>query len=190
MHNNLDHIAERLPKAKVKGLADSGWIPADVKPFGPGTLGIANFTPDALAYHSARPDEFLRKANAGHEADCLRESVAFPYISTPMFVFADQRDPVLLGMLGIVPGHRMSADEKTYVMRYGQAVRQSLQSVPAYFVTANTTHTALLNARFSQAAIGGQTLAQTIGDWYFGRPGNLTLLGKPGEGKVNSRDAQ
>ena len=189
VHNNLDHIAERLPNASVKGIADSGWIPADVKPFGPGTLGTNNFTPEALAYYSARPDESCAKANVGHENDCLREGFVFPYIATPMFVFGDQRDPVLLGMLGIVPGQR-GADQRQYVMHYGQAVRQSLQSVPAYFVTANSTHTALLNARFSQAAIGGQTLAQTIGDWYFGRPGKITLLGRPGEGKVNTREAQ
>jgi O-palmitoleoyl-L-serine hydrolase len=190
VHNNLDHIAERLPNAKVRGLADSGWIPADVQPLGPGVLEISNFTPEALAYASDKPDASCAAANAGHEADCLKEGFVFPYIATPMFVFADQRDPVLLSMLGIVPGQRTGQAEKAYVMRYGQSVRQSLHDVSAYFVTANTTHTALLNARFSQAAIGGQTLAQTIGDWYFGRPGNLQLLGHPGEGKVNTHEAQ
>ena len=85
----------------------------------------------------------------------------------------------------------MDQAARAYVMKYGRDVRQSLQNeVPAYFATANTTHTALLNARFARAAIGGQTLAVTIGNWYFGRSGKVQLLGKPGEGKVNAREEQ
>jgi hypothetical protein len=190
VHNNLDHVAERLPNASVKGIADSAWIPADVQAFGPGTLDIDNSAPAALAYNSDKPDESCVAANPGHENRCLREGFVFRYITTAMFVFADQRDPVLLGMLGILPGSQTGASQRTYTNAYAQAVRQSLRDVPAYFVTANGTHTALLNTRFSQAAIGGQTLATTIGNWYFGRPGNVQLVGRPGEGKVLTHEAQ
>ncbi len=145
VHNNLDHIAARLPNASVKGIADSGWIPAGVRRFGPGILDTRNDSPEAMAFLHSQPDESCAAANPGHESSCLGEGFVFPYISTPMFVYGDQHDPVLLSMLGIIPGHRADQAEKAYVMKYGQAVRQSLRDVPAYFVTANTTHTALLN---------------------------------------------
>ena len=190
VHNNIDRIAERLPKASVKGIADSGWIPAGTQPYGPGTLSIANYSPEAMAFHGSHPDESCVAANPATPNACLNEGFVFPYLTTPTFIFADLRDPILLGMLGIVLGQQMDANQRTYVNSYAQSVRHSLQEVPAYFATANITHTALLNARFSQAAIGGQTLAQTIGAWYFGRPSKLKLVGRPGEGKVNARVEQ
>jgi hypothetical protein len=189
VHNNLDRIAAAVPNASVKGIADSAWIPAGTEPYGGGSLGIVNYSPEAMKFHGSRPDESCVAANAGNPSACLNEGFVFPSITTPMFVFADQRDPVLLGMLGITPG-QLDAGQRAYVMRYAQSVRQSLQRVPAYFVTANTTHTALLNARFSQATLGGQTLGQTIGAWYFGRPATLQLTGRPGEGRVDAREAQ
>ena len=46
VHNNLDDIAERLQPAKVKGIADSGWMPFGFPPLGPGSFDVR---PDAPA---------------------------------------------------------------------------------------------------------------------------------------------
>ena len=67
-------------------------------------LGISNYDPAAVAFHNAQPDASCVAANPGRENQCLKEGFVFPYLTTPMFVFADQRDPVLLGMLGIEHG--------------------------------------------------------------------------------------
>ncbi len=189
VHNNLDRIAARLSGARVVGILDSGWKPP-IDPFGPGTLQVAPGAPEAMTYASAIPDESCAAANPGKEGACLYQSFVFPYLTTPVFVYAEQRDPVLLGTLGITPPLK-SADQRQYVLKYGKLLRQSVQQekVPAYFLADVGQHTSLANDRFTSVVIDGQTLAETIGDWYFGRPGQLQLIQKP-QGRSGANGAQ
>jgi O-palmitoleoyl-L-serine hydrolase len=175
VQNNLDRVASRLSWATVKGVADSGWIP-DVPKLnsGPGTIDVRPDAPEALAYYRAQPDESCVAANGAQAGKCLLGSFVFKYITTPMFVYADQRDPSHLGSLGARP--RSGADTQAYIQRYMQLVRESLQDVPAAFGPILGAHMALQNERFQSAVIDGHSFAETLGNWYFGRPGPVKLI--------------
>jgi hypothetical protein len=176
--NNVDHIAGRLAKARVVGITDSSWLPS-IKPFGPGTLEVGPGTAEGAAYTHAVADKTCAAAHPNDPGACLSLDVVYPYLETPMFVYAEQRDPVLLGVLGITGAK--SPDQRRYVMQYGKLLRQEVQDehVAAYFLADVGQHTSLTNERFNSVVIGGQSLSQTIGDWYFGRPGTLQLIQKP-----------
>ena len=175
VQNNLDHIAERLSWAKVKGVADSGWIPL-VQKFGRGSMDVRPDAPEAFDYYHAKPDESCVAANPGQAGQCLLGSFEFKYITTPLFIYADQRDPSHLASLGISGGPRGNSEAQAYVQRYMALVRESLKDVPAAFSPILGAHMALLNERFQGAVIDGHTFAETLGAWYFGRPGPVKLI--------------
>ncbi len=177
--NNVDHIAERLSQARVVGISDSAWAPI-MKPLGPGSLQVRPDTPGAFAYTHAVADESCAAANPKDPGSCLAASVVYPYLSAPTFFYAEQRDPVHLGTYGIV-GPPKSTAERQFVLEYGKLLRQQVreEQVPAYFLADVGKHTALTNDRFNSVTIDGQSLSETIGDWYFGRPGELQLIQKP-----------
>jgi Pectinacetylesterase len=179
VHNNVDRIAARLSWAKVKAVADSGWIP-DIPPYGPGTLDVRPDTPNGVEYYHAQPDESCAAANSGQAGKCLLESFVFRYLSTPTFVYADQRDQVHLGTLGIDGRGSRSPDQQAYVQRYMQLVRESLADVPAAFSPAIGGHTSLANDRYQSVTIEGRTLAQTLATWYTGGTGPVKLIAPPG----------
>lgn len=174
MHNNLDRVAARLSWAHVKGVADSSWMP-DVAPFGPGTLEVAPNGPALVDYANAQPDESCAAANPTQKGRCLREDFLYPYLSTPLFVYADQRDPVLLGVLGI-NGPARSTAEQRYIDSYGQRLREQLKDLPGVFSPSINAHTSLGTERFHSVTIDGQDLATTLGNWYFDRPGPKHLI--------------
>lgn len=177
-HNNLDRVAAMLPDARVRGLFDSGWIP-NIEPFGPGIFPVLPYGAEALAFYNAAPDESCTEANPDEAGMCLNEEFVFPYIETPAYVFADQRDPTLLSALGIV-GPPENDEERQYVRRFAIAVRDGLESVPAYFAVARTRHTILLTPAFATVAADGVTFVEAFADWYFDRPGKRQIVGTPG----------
>ncbi len=174
MHNNLDRVAARLPWARVKGVADSSWGP-DVARFGRGTLEVRPDDPALVGYLNAQPDDSCVAANPTKKGRCLQEDFLYPYLSTPMFVYADQRDPVLLGSLGIMGPARQSSQRK-YIDDYGNRLRDELKHVPGVFSPSINNHTSLRTDRFHSVKINGQDLATTIGNWYFNRPGAKHLI--------------
>ncbi len=182
VHNNLDRIAAALPWAKVKGIADAGWTPAEIEPFGPGVVDVRTDGPEAMAYHAAQPDDSCVAANRGRAGLCLNENFVFPYVDTPMFVIADQRDPTLLSMMGVTGNQPASAGQQAYLTNYARLMRESMRDVPAYYLTNISRHTSLLTPRFNTVRIGGRTAQETIGSWHAGHPGTVQLIGKPGEG--------
>jgi hypothetical protein len=175
-HNNIDRIAAALPNAKVKGLLDSGWIPAEMKPFGPGLFGTFNiYGPEALAYYNAKPDDSCVAANPSKAWACLNEEFAFAYLKTPVFVFADRRDPSMLSVLGGVVGPSASRAEMDYVLTFGREVAGGVTKTPAYFLVLRSMHTVLLTPEFSTVSIGTTKFTTVLGNWYFDRPGTRQL---------------
>ena len=168
VHNNLDRIAALLAPIKVKGIADSGWVPYGIKPFAPGTMDVRPDAPAALAYYNGQPDNSCVAANPDKPGDCLNQNFAFPYITTPMFVYADQRDPSLLGLVGIITSPTTVA-ETNYTYEYARQVRESLAAkVPAYFAPDVKRHQVLLNTGFAATKAGTETLGAALHAWYFG----------------------
>jgi hypothetical protein len=174
MHNNLDRVAGRLSWARMKGLSDSGWA-ADMQPFGPGTLEVRPDGAALIQYSNAQPDESCVAANPNQKGRCLAVPFLFPYLKTPMFVYADQQDPVHLGTYGIM-GRTTSPQQQDYVREYGRILREELEKVPAVFSPSINVHTSLGTERFHSVSIEGHDLAETIGNWYFGRPGPMHLI--------------
>ncbi len=182
VHNNLDRIAARFPTAKVRGLADSVWIPPGFAAYGPGTFDVRPDQSAAFDYAKAAPDDSCVAANPDQPGRCLSEPFVLPYIETPMFIYADQRDPALLGVLGIA-NPPADEDQERYVTRYSTAVRDSLADVAAYFAPRTGRHTVLMNPRLTGITIGDRSFAQAVHDWYFGEPGDIKLAEPPGEAR-------
>jgi hypothetical protein len=173
--NNLDRIAEQLPHAKVRGIADAGWAPYGIRPYGPGVFDVRPDAPDALAYYNAQPDASCTAANPDRPGACLSQSFAFPHIRTPMFVLVDQNDPALLGVVGTVP-RPTGAAERDYVAEYVRQIRASLTAVPAYFLGDGERHTMLLHPRFTGFTAGGLSLGTVLRNWYFATGGPVTAM--------------
>ena len=174
VHNNLDRIAARLAPIHVKGIADAGWTPLMTVPYAPPGKTATHRDPAVtLAYLNAEPDASCVAANPTHPGDCLNEQFAFPYISTPMLVYADQRDPALLEGEGIRGGPQ-DQDQTDYVNGFAQSVRATLAAeVPAYFAPDRNFHTVLPIPDYASVAIGGVAFGQVLHDWYFQTPGPL-----------------
>ncbi len=179
VHNNLDRIAARLPGVKVKGIVDSAWIPAGTIPFQLGTYATRPDQPAGMAYWNAQPDASCVAANTQRPAACLMQSVATPYIATPIFVYADQRDVNILTQLGIARSPT-SADEGDYVLGFATAIRDSLRtSAPAYFGANVTIHNVLFWGPFYRITTDAETLGETLHRWYFEEPGNIKVAAPP-----------
>jgi hypothetical protein len=174
MHNSLDRVAARLSWARVKGVADSAWVP-DVARLGAGTMDVPPYGAALVDYANAQPDESCAAANPSQKGRCLQEQFLYPYLTTPLFVYADQRDPVLLGTLGIM-GAARSQQERDYIDNYGARLRDELKDLPGVFSPSLNLHTSLGTDRFHSARIDGQDLATTLGNWYFDRPGPKRLI--------------
>ena len=180
MQNNADRIAARLPGVKVKGVSDSGWAP-DIAAFGPGFLEVRPDGPALVTYANAQPDESCVAAHPNDKGHCLVAPFLYSSLSTPMFFYADQRDPVHLGTYGIV-GLAASPQQRAYVEKYRQQLRADMGKVPAAFVPDVNQHTSLANERFHSVVIDGHDLAETIGNWYFARSGPTHLMAPPTQG--------
>jgi hypothetical protein len=183
--SNLDRIAEQLPQARVRGIADAGWMPAGVRPYGPGTFDVRPDSPEAFAYYNGQADASCVAANPDRPGACLSQSFAFPHIKTPMLVVVDQNDPALLSVVGAVP-RPTSVAEREYVSDYIRRVRESLADVPAYFIGDGERHTVLLHPRFATMAAGGQTLGSVLRNWFFETGGPVRAMA-PAPGTSTAR---
>jgi hypothetical protein len=180
VHNNLDRIAERLAPVQVKGIADAGWTPLATLPYAPPGQTASKRDPAlTLAYLNAQPDASCLAANPAHAGDCLNEQFVFPYINTPMLVYADQRDPAILEGQGIRGGPQ-DQHQLDYVSSFAQSVRATLAAeVPAYFAADRNFHTDLPIPEYASVAIDGVSFGTILHDWYFGTPGPLKAISPP-----------
>ncbi len=174
---NIDRIADELSWARVVGLADSAWVP-DIAPFGPGTVDVRPDAPQAHAYFNAVDDQSCVDANPADPGACMAASFVFPYLSTPVFIYADQRDANHLGTFGILPPVNTPA-QRSFVAQYGMVLRQGVAQVPGLFSPAVGLHTAATNERWQSVLIDGQTFQQTFSNWYFGASGAVHLVAGP-----------
>ncbi len=175
VHNNLDRIAARLPKAQVKGIADAGWTPLAAQPFSASNVFPPRTDPQGYVYLGAKPDDSCVAANPTRAADCMNEQFAFPYITTPMLIYADQKDPAWLEGMNIRGGPQNPA-EQAYVDGFARQVRDTLAAeAPAYFASDRNFHTLLPIREYARVAIDGVTFGDVLHRWYFGLGGNLKI---------------
>ncbi|MDL1898914.1 hypothetical protein FBQ82_21950 [Anaerolineae bacterium CFX7] len=175
VHNNIDRMAERFHDADVRAVSDAA---------------VANFASVATTGElgggrqeqwnlwQPRYDESCMTANADapwicRDGDFLASQ---NHITTPMFIHADQLDPVLAGAMGLDPRKR---DDRARMLENAAGLRALLQNEPAAFSPFNGKHVGLTNERFYGYKINGLTLFQVLGNWYFQRSGPVNVIEAP-----------
>ena len=160
LRNNLDRLAGRLSFADVRGVSDAGLGPS--------------VTPEEQAIEhrvlqqkfdrwQARPDASCEAAAGGEPWRCLSgiHLLEDGHLSTPAFHHQDQRDPVAF----------FGVSEQA-----GAAIRALLAPLPGAFSPSDGFHIILNDPRFNAQEIDGHTMADVLGNWYFGRPGPTNLI--------------
>ena len=110
-----------------------------------------------------RPDASCAAAMSDEAWRCLSGAslVENEHISTPIFYHQDQRDPKTPG--GVT-------DET------GAAIRDLLAPRPGAFSPNAGFHIILNDPRFNRTAVDGHTMAEVLGNWYFGRTGPTNVI--------------
>ncbi|MEW5986824.1 MAG: pectin acetylesterase-family hydrolase [Chloroflexota bacterium] len=170
---HLDWLAAELPQATVKGINDAGWA-IDVKPYDPSLPLWSSTFKTGYNYWFGVVDATCASANAILPSQCYLGPVAYPYVTTPLFIQAAQRDAYVLGTLGIVPP--IDPSEQVYALDYALSVRLTLESVTAGFSPAGTNHSILASSSFSSLLANGYRLCDVIGNWAFQRPGPIKVV--------------
>ena len=98
--SNMDWITSQLPWAKVKGVLDSSWVPP-LPDYGSGPLEPQPGSAGYYDYYSAVADQSCAAANPSQPQICLPTLQLYPYLSTPVFIYAEQHDPTLSQIKGI-----------------------------------------------------------------------------------------
>jgi len=171
--SNLDWIASQLSWAKVKGVLDSSWVPP-LPDYGSGVREPMPGSADFYNYFSAVADSSCAAANPSQPWTCLPTLELHPYLTTPVFIYAEQRDPVLSQIKGITNPNDPA--QAAYMTQYAASVRQSLKAVPAVFSPSAGIHTALADDNFTAIQVNGYDFQQILGNWYFGRSGPVRVI--------------
>ncbi len=174
---NADVVKERFPKARVRAIDDAGWV-ADMLAYAPpGQTGLpVTAELDArLAYWNGVPDASCAAVESAHLGRCFVGPVVFPYLSVPVFVHEDLRDPVQLTMLGV--NAAPNAAEKTkYRDAFAASLRTSLGPVTGVFAPNAGDHGVVFSPNFATRTAGGTTMREALGNWYFERNGTKKAL--------------
>ncbi len=170
---NLDEVADRLPHATVRGLNDAGWA-VDIRPYESSIPSFLAQTQQGYALWRGVVDASCAAANPGAEGRCYIGEYAYRFLSTPLFVQQAQFDGAILRLLGVTPP--LDDEERAYMLEFAAAVRKSLEPVSAAFSPATATHAIAVNEQFWSLHIGGHSLREVLGNWFFGRPGPIKLI--------------
>jgi len=171
--SNMDWIASQLPGAKVKGVLDSSWVPP-LPNYGSGPGEPMPGSAGYYDYFSAVADQSCAAANPSQPQLCLSTLQLYPYLSTPVFIYAEQHDPTLSQIKGVTNPNDPA--QAAYMNQYAASLRQSLQNVTAVFSPSAGIHTALTDDNFTAIKVGGYDFQQLLGNWYFGRSGPLRVI--------------
>lgn len=171
--SNMDWIASQLTWAKVKGVLDSSWVPT-LPNYGSGPREPMPGSVDYYNYYSAVVDQSCAAANPGQPQICLSTLQLYPYITTPVFVYAEQHDPTLSQIKGVTNPNDPA--QAAYMNQYAASLRDSLQNVTAVFSPSAGIHTALTDDNFTAIKINGYDFQQLLGNWYFGRSGPVRII--------------
>ena len=171
--SNMDWIASQLPSAKVKGVLDSSWVPP-LPDYGSGPLAPTAGSADFYNYFSAIADQSCAAANPSQPYICLSTLQLYPYLTTPVFVYAEQHDPTLSGTKGVT--NLNDPAQAAYMNQYAASLRDSLKNVTAVFSPSAGIHTALTDDNFTAIKVDGYDFQQILGNWYFGGSGPIRIV--------------
>jgi hypothetical protein len=176
LHNNIDRLAKQFSGKDVRAFSDSA-------------IGPVSTVAEPEAYDTIRKamaslwqpllDDSCVEANAAEPWQCTDGEylIKNDYFTTPLFIFADQIDPVLLDNLAGL--NLRDAADRPRVLEYAAALRATLQNEPAAYSTFRGRHVASTNEWFYEFKINGQTLFEILGNWYFNRAGAKNVIETP-----------
>ena len=173
---HLDWLAEKFPKASVRGIDDAGWF-INIPPYNPTLTPVDEVVQSAYKYWNGTVDESCADVNPGTEGLCYLGEQVYPYISAPLFVQIAQFDGPQLISLGL----KLPIDdaETEYANQFAAAVRASLESVMAAFSPADRTHGLLTNENFLSVRIDNLSLQDVLGRWIFNLDGPVKVIDQP-----------
>ena len=171
--SNIDWIAAQLTWAKVKGALDSSWLPP-LPNYGAGPREPMPGSADFYSYFSAVVDQSCAAANPSQPQICLSTLQLYPYLTTPVFVYAEQHDPTLSQIKGVTNPNDPA--QAAYMNQYAASLRDSLKDVTAVFSPSAGIHTALTDDNFTAIKANGYDFQQILGNWYFGRSGPIRVI--------------
>lgn len=96
------------------------------------------------------------------------------FISTPLFLHQDQSDKKIVEAL-----NDMGADPAADLPAISAGIRELLSDWEGVFSPNAIRHIIINEARFNRQMIDGYTMAQALGNWYFGRSGPVSLIEMP-----------
>jgi len=155
---NLDWLAKRLPKAKVRGLNDAGWWPVESKT----GQDLEKAVAQGIPMWGGKPDHDCVVANRKSKSACYVSTV-YPYITTPLFIQESQRDGVYVG---------------AHPAKFAKALLSSLAPVDAAFSPRTNNHGLGINEGFVSVKIDGYSFSQVLGNWFFDRAGPAKKIQK------------
>lgn len=168
---NADRLSAALPAVRVRAVNDAGWV-ADLLSDPPaGQSAQPSYVEfDArFAYWAALPDDSCAALEPDHPGRCSIGPTVFPRLTTPLFVHEDQRDPVQLAMLG-------GSMDPAYKAQFAAAIASSLAPVTGVFSPRAGDHGLVFSTSFGVRAVGGVTLRDALGAWYFERGGATHVI--------------
>lgn len=162
--HNIDAVAASLPEVEVVGVVD-------------GVPGLAPLTaPEAAKrqkFWAAQVDVSCKEKEGRPEACHDARVVLEQHVTRPIFVRIDLRDARAAG------GRDASDDGGVAPASFTKAARELLDARPAGFGPATGHHAALLDARFFEEKVAGDTLSVVLGRFVFGREGSKKAVAKP-----------
>ncbi|MEW5987817.1 MAG: pectin acetylesterase-family hydrolase [Chloroflexota bacterium] len=174
---HLDWLAGVLPQATVRGIDDAGWL-QNIEPFDKTLPWPSEQLAVGYAFWNGWVDNSCAAAYPGSPSLCYFGIYAYPHLAAEMAVQAAQRDmQVLTEWYGITDPTQ--PDQETYINEvFAPAVRDSLATVTVAFSPAGTNHGLLSHDTFHTLLVNGYSLEDIVGNWEFGRPGPLKVIGE------------
>lgn len=186
---HLDWLAGHFSSARVVGAPIAGFYFYADPYMGVNhtSSGLADFREPAWPSHVELWDSFMDEscvsALGSKSWACMLANNSFPYIDTPVFITEAQTDMVVLLYHDWVPQpYVMMGPEQDYLAQWHE--NMSIALAPALasgrdgvFNPACFIHTGF---SFTSPRIENTTYVQTLGNWYFNRPGPKRLFDECG----------
>ncbi|MFH1712426.1 MAG: pectin acetylesterase-family hydrolase [Patescibacteria group bacterium] len=182
---NLDHVAETLSWAEVRGVNDSAWNlvgeltpPEDWEP-------ISDLVKEEVyEFHNPRLDQSCIEANPDDPFACIGSPYMYEYVETPFFLYIDQVDHNSLSFHGKLTVIDIDDRSDPVVMEYreqnAQNIKNSIADLEGVFSTRTGRHTALTGPYFFTLEVDGYTYQEVFTNWYLGLEGPTHVV-KDGE---------
>ena len=178
---NLDRISETVhavdSAVRITGVLDSVWGFL-VEPYASREDAYGNVLSEgeAIEFHNTIGDQSCEAASSANDDGCKSTDTLLPYLSTPVFIYIDQRDSLKLSRVGIDNMGKDPAQRAYWEETWQPNLLASLEGLTGLFAPVIGKHTSLTSDRFYTVKIDGLNFADVLGNWYFDRSGPKSVI--------------